>query len=164
MNSTGVAEINPHPSSGIEALGFLHADIAGCGFVLRLPGQHVVIASLPVVKKCADRSEELQRRLQFLVTWPLLQRLLRRPLTLTIKPREQRHPRSNVVVADPAGRLFQVGLKMERGVSILSVSRTSDFGELLDDVISFPQKEFWQHFFVQPLEQFSIAGNVPAIE
>src|SRR5437667_6455806 len=164
MNSAGVAEINPHPSSGIEALRFLHADIAGCGFVLRFPSKHVVIAALPVVKKCTDRSQELQRRRQFLVTWPLLKRLRRRPLTGTIKPREQRHPRSNVVVAEPAGRLFHVGLKMEHGVSILRMAGTSDFGELLDDVISFPQKEFWQHFFVQSLEQFSIAGNVPAIE
>ena len=68
------------------------------------------------------------------------------------------------MVADPAGRLFQVRFEMEHGVSILRMAGTRDFGELLNDVISFPQEEFWQHFFVQSLEQFSIAGNVPAIK
>src|SRR6266496_1084609 len=108
--------------------------------------------------------EKLEPALQFLVTWPLLQRLRRRPLALAIQPRKQRHPHSQVVVAKPAGRLFHIGLEMEHGVSILRMTGTSDLSKLLNDVVAFAQREFWEELVVQSLEQFSIAGNVPAVE
>src|SRR6266496_1841892 len=111
-----------------------------------------------------SRHDKLAPALQFLVTWPLLQRLRRRPLALAIQPRKQRHPHSQVVVAKPAGRLFHIGLEMEHGVSILRMTGTSDLRKLLNDVVAFAQKEFWQELVVQSLEQFSIAGNVPAVE
>src|SRR5215470_8842800 len=91
-------------------------------------------------------------------------RLPSRPRALPIQGRKQRHPRRHVIVAKPARGLLHIGLEMENGVAVLGVTRTSCFGELLDDVVRFPKEKLWQDLLMQSLEQFTIAHDMAAIK
>src|SRR3954469_12469437 len=66
MDGAGMAKIGAHPCGRIDLLWIVNANVARGSFVLRLPREHVVVAALPVVKKSADRTEELHRRAETL--------------------------------------------------------------------------------------------------
>ena len=164
MHRARVPEINSHPSGGIDLVSRLRADTAGGSFVLRLPGQHVVVTALPVVKKCSHRSQELERGHQFGLRGFRQQRLRRRPAAFLVHRGKQRHPAGDVVVAQSARSLLDVRFQMKHCVSVLRMARARHLRQLLDNVVPFPQKKLGQDFFMQPLEQLAVSGDMPAIQ
>src|SRR5579885_1494689 len=142
MYRSRVPKINSHPRSRVQMLRIVQSDVARSGFVLRLPGEHIVIAALAVVKECADRGQEVEGWTQLCV------RLGRHgirsgPAAVSIQGGERRHPAGNVVIAQTAGRLFDIWFKVKNRVAVLGVPRARDLRQLLDNVAALANKKLW---------------------
>src|SRR5215470_13169373 len=106
MKGARVAKINAHPGGGIEPFGFFYADFSGSGFVLRFPGEHIVVAALAIMQKGAYGGQKLERGSE-----PVSRRIGKwrgRTGAFPIECRKQCHPRRDVIVSQSAGSLFDV--------------------------------------------------------
>src|SRR3954468_4534902 len=59
MQGASVAKIGPHPSGSVERRRVFYSDMAGRRFILRFPGQHVVVAALAIMQKSANGSQKI---------------------------------------------------------------------------------------------------------
>src|SRR5262249_51068067 len=119
---------------------------------------------MAIMQKGAHRTQKFERWGESLTYRLRKKRFLRRPGVLLIDGGEQREPTPYVVVAQSSRSFFDVGFQMKNCVAVFSVAGTCDFCELLDDVVPFPQKEFWQNFVMQAREDLAISSYKAAIE
>ncbi len=80
MQRASMSEINPHPVSGAHLLVFGEANLADCGFVLRLPQKQIVVASLTKMQKAAYRHQKVQRGFELFADGNWQQSLRVRPV------------------------------------------------------------------------------------
>jgi hypothetical protein len=149
MHCARMAEINPHPGGGIDLARNFDPDVPLGGFILRFPGQHVVISPLSIMQKGAHRTEELVGGTKALTSRIGQNRLPARPGAFFVHGGEQRKPSSHVIVAQPSRGLFHIGLQMKNRVDVFGVPGTLHFREMLNNLVTFPQEELWQHLIVQ---------------
>src|SRR6266567_1310787 len=164
MHGTRMTKIDSHPGRGIQTLCAAYPDTALRRLVLGLPGEHIVVPSLAVVKKYAQGTEKFKSRREALARRLRQQSFRIRPGTLLIHRREQRHPAGHVVVAQTSGRLFDIGLQVKYGVPVFRVAGSGYLRQLLDNVVPFPHKELGQNFIMQPVKQLTLSGDKTAIE
>ena len=104
-------------SAAVSDSACRHADPSRGGFVLRRPGERVVVAPVAEMKKAADRNQKVERRVELLPQRRRQQRLLVRPAALFLHCGDQRQPVRQVVVAQAARPIFHIGLEMKDGVA-----------------------------------------------
>ena len=112
-----MAVVGAHPVGRVGGAAGFKADGVGRGLVLRLPVEGVVVAAVAEVEKTSRCGEEIEGG--FGVAARALEdaAALAGPLLRLLEVKEQREPDGEVIVAQAAGTLFQVGLEMEDGVA-----------------------------------------------
>ena len=125
--------IGAHPVGGIGRAACLQANRSRRGLVLRLPVKRVVVAAMAEMQKTSRRRQKIEGR--FGVAARALEHAsaLPRPLLGFFQMEQNREPDCEVIVAQSAGAVFQIGLEMKDGVAELGVPRAGNLAQLLRD-------------------------------
>ena len=142
----------------------LKADGVGGGLILRLPVERIVVAAVAEVEETAGGGKEVEGG--FGVSASALEdaAALARPLLGLLEMEEQGEPDGEVVVAEAAGTLLEVGLEMEDGVAVFGVAGASDLSQLLGDGVPLAQDQAGEDSLVKLLVERELAGKEAAIE
>ena len=89
---------------------------------------------------------------------------LARPLFCLLQVKEQGEPDGEMVVAQAAGTVFQVGFEMKDGVAEFGVAGAGDFAELLRDGVPLAEDEAGKGGLVELLIERELAGEEAAVE
>ena len=141
IDDARVAVVGAHPVGGVGGAAGFKADGVGGGFVLRLPVEGVVVAAVAEVEKTSRGGEEVEGG--FGVAAGALEdaAALAGPLLGLLQVKEQGEPDGEVVVAQAAGTLLEIGFEVEDGVAVLGVAGAGDFAQLLGDGVPLAQNE-----------------------
>src|SRR5258708_6415850 len=93
-------EVSSHPIRSRQLRCIRSSDLPLRRFILRLPAECIVVATVAEVQKTPRRHQELQRRIQFL-SYRRTQRTGIRPIAQLAHGRDQRQPARHVVIAQP---------------------------------------------------------------
>ncbi len=106
-----------------------------------MPVEGIVVAAVAEVEKTSRGGEKVEGR--FGVAARALEdaAALARPLLGFLEVKEQGEPDGEVVVAQAAGTVLEVGLEVEDGVAELGVAGAGDLAELLRDGVPLAQHE-----------------------
>ena len=156
--------IGAHPVGGIGGAAGFKADGVGGGFVLRLPVERVVVAAVAEVEETSGGGEEVEGRLGVAAGALEDAAALAGPFLGLFQVEEQGEPDGEVVIAQAAGTVFQVGLEMEDGVAELGVAGAGDLAQLLGDGVPLAEDEAGQDGLVKLLVERELAGEEAAIE
>ena len=124
----------------------------------------IVVAAVAEMQKTSGRGQKIESR--FGVAPGALENAaaLPRPLLGLLQMEQQREPDREVIVAQPAGTLFQVGLEMKNGVAVLGVARACNLAQLLGDGGPFAQHQPRKRVLVKLLIQGKMSGQKSAIQ
>ena len=125
--------IGAHPVGRVGRAARLQPDGLGRRFVLRLPVQRVVVAAVAEVQETSCRGEKIEGRFRIAARALEHAAPLPRPLLGLLQMEQEREPHSEMVVAQAAGTVLQVGLEVKDGVGVLLVAGAGDLAQLLRD-------------------------------
>jgi hypothetical protein len=77
---------------------------------------------------------------------------------------EEGEPDGEVIVAQAAGTLFEVGLEVKDGVAEAGMASAGNFAELLGDGVPLTEHESRQNHLVELLVERELAGEEAAVE
>ena len=117
VDDAGVAIVGPHPVAGIGGAAGFKADGVGGGLVLRLPVEGIVVAAVAEVEETSGGGEEVEGGLGVAAGALEDASALAGPLLGFLEVEEEGEPDGEVVVAQAAGTVFQVGLEVKDGVA-----------------------------------------------
>ncbi len=86
------------------------------------------------------------------------------PLLGLLEVEQESEPDGEVVIAQSAGTLLEVGFEMKDGVAVLVVTGAGDLAELLGDGVPFAQDEAGEDGLVELLVERKLAGEEAAVE
>ena len=86
------------------------------------------------------------------------------PLLGFLQMKEQGEPDGEVVVAQAAGTVLEVGLEVKDGVAEFGVAGAGDFAQLLRDGVPLAEDEAGQDGLVELLVERELAGEEAAVE
>src|SRR6266568_4594274 len=134
------------------------------GGVAELGSGKDVDAAVAEVEKTAGGGEEIEGG--FGVAAGALEdaTTLAGPLLCLLQVKEESEPDGEVVVAEAAGTVFQIGLEMEDGVAELGVAGAGDLTELLSDGVPLAEDEAREDGLMELLVERELAGKKAAIE
>ena len=164
VDDARVAIVGPHPVGGVGGAAGLEADGVGRGFVLRLPIESVVVAAVAEVKETSRRGEKIEGRLGVAAGDLEDAAALAGPFLRFFQMEQQSEPDGEMVVAQAAGAILEVGLQMEDGVAELGVAGAGDLAELLCDGVPLAQHQAGKNALVELLVEGKLAGEEAAIE
>ena len=164
IDDAGVAIVGAHPVGGISGAASFQADGVGGSFVLRLPVERVVVATMTEVEKTAGGGEEVEGGLGIATCALEYTSGLAGPLLGLLEVKEHGEPDGEVVVAQAAGTVLEVGLEVEDGVAEFGVAGAGDFAELLGDGVPLAQEEVREHSLVKLLVEGKMPGKEAAVE
>ncbi len=164
IDDARVAVVGAHPVGRVGGAAGFKADGVGGGFVLRLPVERVVVAAVAEVQETSGGGEEVEGG--FGVAARALEdaTALAGPLFGLLQMKEEGEPDGEVVVAQAAGTVFQVGLEMKDGVAELGVAGAGNFAELLRDGVPLAEDEAGKDGLVELLIERKLAGEEAAVE
>src|SRR5580704_1995866 len=159
-----MAVIGAHPVGGISGSAGFEADGTGRGFILRLPIESVVVAAVAEVKKTSRSSEKVEGR--FGVAAGALEHTaaLTRPFLGVFEVEQQGEPDGEMVIAQPAWTIFEIGFEVKDGVAVLGVAGARNLSELLRDGVPFAQDEAGKDGLVQLLVERKLASEEATVE
>ena len=159
-----VPVIGAHPVRGIGGAAGFEADGARGRLVLRLPVERVVVAAVAEVEKTARRGEKIESR--FGVAARALEdaAALPRPLLGLLQMEQNSEPDGQVIVAQPAGTILEVGFQMKDRIAELGVAGAGDLAQLLRDGVPLAQHEAGKGDLVKLLVERKLAGQEAAVE
>ena len=172
LHGARVPEVNPHPIGGCELPGIratrrrtngFGSNLVRRRFVLRLPAQRVVIASVTEVQEASSRHQEIQRGVELLAHGSP-QGTGVRPVLQLVHRRNQRQPAGHVAVAQPTRRFFQIRLQVIERHPVLCVPLARDLGQPLQQRLGFAHDELGNDLVMQPPEQIVIARQIAAVK
>ena len=109
-----------------------------------MPIEAVVVAAAAEVEKTARSAEKFKRRRSVVVRgvervseagWPGL---------MFANVVQQVEPVGQLMIAQAAWTLFDIGFEMEDGVAVLLMARAGQFGKSMDDAAPLAQRDFGQ--------------------
>ena len=164
IDDARVPVVGAHPVGGIGGAAGFQADGARGGLVLRLPVEGVVVAAVAEVEKTSGGGEEVEGG--FGVAAGALEdaAALARPLLGLLQVEEEGEPDGEVVVAQAAGTILQVGFEMKDGVAEFGVAGAGDLAELLRDGVPLAEDEAGKGDLVELLVERKLAGEEAAVE
>jgi hypothetical protein len=151
IDDARVAIVGPHPVTGVGGAAGFQADRVGGGFVLRLPVERVVVAAVAEVEKTSRGGQKVEGGLGVAAGALEDAAALAGPLLGFLQVKEQGEPDGEVVVAQAAGTLLQVGLEMEDGVAVLGVAGAGNLAQLLRDGVPLAQHQAGKNGLVKLL-------------
>ena len=77
---------------------------------------------------------------------------------------QQVQPVGQLVIAQTARALFDIGFEMEDGVAVFLVARAGQIGKFMHDAAPLPQCDFGQRLRLESLIQPVVAGDKAAVE
>jgi hypothetical protein len=164
IDYASVAIVGAHPVGRIGGAAGFQADGVGGGFVQGLPVESVVVAAMAEVKETSGGGEEVKGRFGVAAGGLEDAAALAGPLLGFLEVKEQGKPDGEVVVAQTAGTILQVGFQMENRVAKLGVARSGDFAELLGDGIPLAEDQAGQDGLMELLVELEIAGEEAAVK
>ena len=164
IDDARVAVVGAHPVGRVGGAAGFKADGVGGGFVLRLPVERVVVAAVAEVKETSRGGEEVEGGFGVAAGALKDAAALAGPFLGFLEMEEQGEPDGEVVVAQAAGTVFQVGFEVKDGVAELGVTGAGDFAELLGDGVPLAEHEAGQDGLVKLLVERELAGEEAAIE
>ncbi len=117
VDDARVAVVGPHPVGGIGGAARFQADGVGRCFVLRLPVERVVVAAVAEVQETSGGGEEIEGGFGIAAGALENTAALAGPLLGFFQVKEEGEPDGQVIVAQAAGTVLQVGFEMEDGVA-----------------------------------------------
>ena len=164
VDNARVAIVGAHPVAGVGGATGFQADGVGGGLVLRLPVEGIVVAAVAEMEETACGGEEVEG--SFGVAAGALEdaSALAGPFAGFLEVKEESEPDGEVVIAQAAGTLFQVGLEVEDGVAEAGMAGAGNFAELLGDGVPLAEYEAGQNYLVQLLVERELAGQEAAVE
>ena len=151
IDDAGVAIVGPHPVSGIGGAAGFKADGVGGGFVLGLPVEDIVVAAVAEVEKTSRGGEEVEGGLGVAAGALEDAAALAGPLLGFLEMEEQGEPDGEVIVAQAAGTILEIGFEMKDGVAELGVAGAGDLAQLLGDGVPLAQDQAGQDGLVELL-------------
>ena len=126
------------------------ADLSRRRFVLRLPGERVVVTPIAEVQKATHRHLEIERRVERPPRRNRQQRFAVRPHLQLFHRGNQRQPVGDVVVAQTAGPILHVRFQVKDGIAKFMMTRARDLGQVLDQALAVASDQARNRFFAQP--------------
>ena len=159
-----MAIVGAHPVGGVGGAAGFKADGVGCGFILRLPVERVVVAAVAEVEETARGGEEVKGGFGIAAGALEDAAALAGPFLGFFQVEEQGEPDGEVVVAQAAGTIFEIGFEMKDGVAELGVTGAGNFAQLLGDGVPLAQHEAGEDGLVKLLVERELAGEKAAVE
>ena len=156
--------ISAHPVGGIGRAPRLQADRSRRGLVLRLPVQRVVVAPVPEMQKTSRRSQKIEGRFRVAARALEHSAALPRPLLGFLQMEQHREPHREMIIAQSAGAIFQVGFQMKDGIAKLGVPRARNLAQLLRNRRPFAQHQPRKGHLVKLLVQRKLPGQETPVE
>ncbi len=150
MHGFGVTEIEPHPFRRRDRSD-TGSDAAGGEFLLRRPGDAVVVAPMAIVQVAAAGAEKFHGIEHFAA-----RRILPHAYQVAMTGAERDNhadPLRHVTIAQPARAVLQVGLQMKDGIAKALMPGLGHFREALEKRVRLAGDQLGQEFGVQALEQ-----------
>ncbi len=164
VDDARVAVVGAHPVGGVGGAAGFKADGVGGGFVLGLPVERVVVAAVAEMQETSGGGEEVEGGFGVSAGGLEDAAALAGPFLCLLEMKEECEPDGEVVVAQAAGAVFQVGLEVEDGVAELGVAGAGDLAELLGDGVPLAEDEAGQDGLVKLLVERELAGEEAAVE
>ena len=164
IDDARVAIVGAHPVARIRGAAGLKADGVCGGFVLGLPIEGIVVAAVAEMQETSGGGEEVEG--SFGVAAGALEdaAALARPFAGFLEMKQEGEPDGEVVVAQAAGTVFQVGLEMEDGIAEAGMACAGDFAKLLGNGVPLAEHEAGKYDLVQLLVERELAGEETAIK
>lgn len=160
----GVAKIMTHPIRRRQRLSETRSHAAGGSARLAFVTQLVVVAAAVEVQKASHRGEKLEG---------LSHRSLRRvgpeflgrgPAGGFFKLAESGQPAAKMIIAQAAGRVFDVRLEMENRVAVFRVTLAGDLAQRARQFLTIAGNQVRDDFVAKPRKEPRVAGEVAAVE
>ena len=156
--------VGPHPVGRVGgALGF-EADTLRRRFILRMPIEAVVVAAAAQVEKAARGAQKFKRRRSVVVHRIKGVSKAGGPGLVFANMVQQVEPVGQLMIAQTARTLFDIGFEMEDGVAVFLVARAGQVGKPVNDAAPFAQCDFGQRLRLQSLVQAVVAGDEAAVK
>ncbi len=134
------------------------------GFVLLGPGERVVVAAVAEMQEAANGHEEIERGVEGRAQPGREELGFVGPAGSFFHGGDEGEPVREIVIAQAAGAIFDVGLEVKNGVAEFVVAGAREIGEALHDRARFARDELRNRLVVQAGEERAIAGEIAAIE
>ena len=129
-----------------------------------MPVEGIVVAAVAEVEKTACGGEEVEGGFGVAAGGLEDASALAGPLLGFLEVEEQGEPDGEVVVAQAAGTVFQVGFEMEDGVAEFGVAGAGDLAELLGNGVPLAENEAGKDGLVKLLVEGELSGEEAAVE
>ncbi len=159
-----MAVVGPHPVGRIRGALGLQPDTPGRGFILRMPIEAIVIAAAAEVEKAARSAEKIKGGCGFIMHCVEGVSEGGRPSLVFVDVAQQVEPVGQLMIAQPARTLFDIGFEMEDGVAKFLMARAGQIGKFMDDGAPFAQREPRQRLCLKGLIEAMVAGDETAVE
>jgi hypothetical protein len=159
IDDAGVAIVGAHPVSRVGGAAGLEADAVGGGFVLGLPVEGIVVAAVAEVEKTSRGGEKVEGRFGVAAGAVEDAAAMARPLLGLLEMEEQGEPDGEVVVAQAAGAVLEVGLEVKDGVAEFGVADAGYLAQLLRDDVPLAQEQVRHHGLVELLVKREMPGE-----
>ena len=143
-----MAVVRPHPVSGVGGAFGFEADTLRRRFILRMPIEAVVVAAAAEVEKASRGAEKFKRRRSVVVH--RIERVSEAggPGLMFANVVQQVEPVGQLMIAQTARTLFDIGFEMEDGVAVFLVARAGQIGKSVHDAAPLAQRDFGQRLRV----------------
>ena len=119
---------------------------------------------MPEVQKTSRRGQKIECRFRVAARALEDAAALPRPLLGLLQMEQNRKPDRQVIVAQPAGTVLQIGLQVKDRVAELGVPGAGNLAQLLRNGVPLAQHEAGKGHLVQLLVKGKLAGQKAAIE
>src|SRR5258708_38465388 len=115
------------------------------------------------MQKATRRHEEFQSSVQ-LLAHRRAKRTTGWPIAQFAQSRDECEPSGHVVIAQPAGSLFEIRLQVKNRLPELCVPLSRHLSHTLEKRLRFPRYQLGNQFVMQPREQLEVSHQITAIQ
>src|SRR5579863_8954314 len=164
IDDARMSVVGPHPVSRVGSASCFKPDGVGCGFVLRLPVERVVVAPMAEMKETSCGGKEIKCSLCVSAGALEDSAALAGPLLGLFEMKKESKPDGKVVIAQAARTFLQIWFEMEDGVAVLGVAGACNFAQLLRNGVPLAQNQAREDRLMKLLVKGELAGEEAAVE
>ncbi len=147
IDDARVAIIGPHPIGRVGGAAGFKADGVGSGLILRLPVEGIVVAAMAEVEKTSGGGKKVEGRLGIAACALEDAAAMLGPFFRLFEVEQEGEPEGEVIVAQAAGTLLEIGFEMKDGVAELGVAGAGNLAELLGNGVPLAQHQAGEEWF-----------------
>ncbi len=164
IDDTCVAIVGAHPVSRVCGAARFEADRVRRGLVLRLPVERIVIAAVAEVKETSSGGEEVEGGFGVAAGGLEDSTSLPWPLLGFLQVEQQGKPDGQMVVAQTAWTVLEIGLEMKDCIAEFGVAGAGNFSQFLCNGVPLAQYQAGEHGLMELLIKGELSGEKATVE